>query len=214
MHSTRFCAPCIALLASLVSCAPQQPFISVKGKYRTVSLDPEIKTPKGYVYRDTAGKRARGLLGGGIIGLMIGAASEGPGFRRFDAAASKNPVDIRALVRRELEAALKTSDFLKLVPADAETTLRIQIFSYGVAPVSGRQLGGVITARATLVARNGQTVWQKDEWASSNRSAMLSDIESNPALWPRMAAEAADALARKLILHTAATERSISPTNM
>ncbi|MFN2507692.1 MAG: LPS assembly lipoprotein LptE [Chthoniobacterales bacterium] len=183
------------------------------GKYRTISLDPEIKAPNRYVYRDTAGKRARGMLGG-FIGLAIGAASEGPGFRRFDAAASKKPIDIRALVRRHIQAALQTAGFLQLVTANAETTLRIQIHAYGVAPVSGRQLGGVISARATLTGKNGQTIWQKDEWGNSNTSAMLTDIEQNPALWPKMAEEAADALARKLILYTAATQRTISPTNM
>jgi hypothetical protein len=203
-----------AALLGLTSCATQQPLSSVRGgRYQTVSLDPNIRAPERYVYRDLAGKRSRGILGG-LIGLAVGAASEGPGFRRFDAAASRAPVDARALVRREIEGALKSSQLLRLVPTNPDSTMRIEIVAYGVAPVSGRQLGAVITARATLTDRSGKTVWQKTEWANSDTSAMLTDIEQNPSLWPRMAREAAAGLARKLILYTSATERSVSPTSM
>src|SRR5881394_64745 len=95
-------------LLVLVGCV-QQPLSSVdRTKYKTVALDPTIKVPDHYVYRDITGKRSRGMVGG-VIGLLIGAASEGPGFHRFDAVASKNPINIRALVRRHMEAALKTS---------------------------------------------------------------------------------------------------------
>ncbi len=206
----------IALVAllSLTSCAPQQPLSSVRGgQYKTVSLDPDITAPERYVYRDLAGKRSRGMFGG-LIGLAIGAASEGPGFRRFDAAASRAPVDVRVLLRREIEGALRSSELLKLVSTNGDSAMRIEILAYGVAPVSGRQLGGVITAKATLTDRSGKTVWQKSEWANSETSAMLTDIEQNPSLWPRMAREAAAGLARKLILYTSATERSVSPTSM
>ena len=205
---------CLIALLSLAGCATQQPLSSVRGgQYKTVSLDPDIKAPARYVYRDLAGKRSRGVFGG-LIGLALGAASEGPGFRRFDAAASRAPVDVRALVRREIEGALRTSDLLRLVPSNGDSAMRIEILAYGVAPVSGRQLGGVITAKATLTDRSGQAIWQKTEWANSDTSAMLTDIEQNPSLWPRMAREAAAGLARKLILYTSATERSASPTSM
>jgi hypothetical protein len=207
---------CLALFVVFFAagCAPQQPFSSVRGgKYRTVALAPEINAPPRYVYRDLAGKRSRGMLGG-LIGLAIGAASEGPGFRRFDAAASRAPVDIRRIVRQQIQGALQSSELLKLVGSNADSTLRIDILAYGVAPVSGRQLGASITAKATLTGRNGETIWQKNEWANSDTSAMLADIEQNPSLWPKMANEAAAGLARKLILYTDATQRTISPTSM
>ena len=212
-HSSYVLSLCALAALSLTSCAPQQPLSSVRGKYQTVSLDPQIHAPDRYVYRDLAGKRSRGMLGG-LIGLAVGAASEGPGFRRFDAAASRAPVDVRALVRREVEGALRSSELLKLVPSNADSAMRIEILAYGVAPVSGRQLGAVITAKATLTSRTGETIWQKSEWANSDTSAMLTDIEQNPSLWPKMAREAAAGLARKLILYTTATERSVSPTSM
>src|SRR5947208_693951 len=67
----------------LVGCV-QQPLSSVdRTKYKTVALDPTIKVPDYYVYRDITGKRSRGMVGG-VLGLLIGAASEGPGFKRFD----------------------------------------------------------------------------------------------------------------------------------
>src|SRR5205814_7642931 len=97
------CSPIVIVfsLFLLASCA-QQPLSSIdRSKYKTVALDPDIKAPDHYIYRDITGKRSRGImaaggLAGGILGLMMGAASEGPGFHRFDAAAKKNPIEIRA----------------------------------------------------------------------------------------------------------------------
>lgn len=198
---------CLLALFVLAGCAAQEPFSSVdRNKYKTVALNPAIKIPERYVYRDITGKRSRAIVGG-LVGLMIGAASEGPGFRRFHAAASKNPVNIRALVHRHMEAALKTSP-MKMVPANADTTLTLEVGAYGVGPVSKRALGGVITARATLVGRDGTVLWKKDEWATSNTTAVLEDLEQNPSLWPQMANEAAEALARKLVLYTDKSARS------
>ncbi len=191
----------------IASCA-QQPLSSIdRNKYRTVALDPEIKAPDHYIYRDITGKRSRGMLGG-LVGLMIGAASEGPGFRRFDAAASKHPVDIRTIVRRHMNNALQSSQLLKVVQANADATLKIDIIGYGAGPVNGRELGGVIAARTTLTGRDGAIIWKKDEWGASNTTALLENLEANPALRPRMADEAAEALAKKLILVTSTTPRS------
>ena len=199
--------PAIFSLLILASCA-QQPLSSIdRNKYKTVTLDPKIDAPDHYVYRDITGKRSRGIMGG-VLGLLLGAASEGPGFHRFDAAAKKNPIEIRAVVRRHMENALQTSHLLKVVPANGDTTLSIEIQGYGVGPVNSRELGGIIAARATLTGRNGTVIWKKDEWAASNTTALLENIEANPSLWPRMANEAAEALARKLLLVTNATART------
>jgi hypothetical protein len=195
-------------LLILAGCA-QQPLSSIdRTKYKTVALNPDIKVPDHYLYRDITGKRWRGL-GGGVIGLLAGAASEGPGFHRFDAAAKKNPIDIRAVVRRQMESALRTSQLLKVVSANADVTLKIEVQGYGVGPVNGRELGGIIAARATLVGRDGKEIWKKDEWANSNTTALLENLEANPSLWPKMANEAAEALAKKLVLVTTKTERTV-----
>ena len=196
----------LLVLFVLANCA-QEPFSSVdRSKYKTVALNPGIKAPDRYVYRDITGKRSRGIVGG-VIGLLIGAASEGPGFRRFEAVASKNPINIRALVHRHMETALKTSP-MKMVAANADTTLTLEIGAYGVGPVNNRELGAVITARATLVGHDGTSIWKKDEWATSNTTALLENLERNPGLWPQMANEAAEALAKKLVLHTSTSQRS------
>lgn len=206
-RSARFLSFLVPLV--LASCAAQEPFSSIdRSKYKTVSINPNLKAPDHYVYRDITGKRARGL-GGGLLGALIGAASEGPGFQRFDAVASKNPVEIRALVVRHMQAALKTSP-MKMVAADADTTLTLEIFSYGVGPVNDRELGAVIAARATLTGRDGVRIWRKDEWAASNTTALLENLEQNPGLWPRMANEAAEALAKKLVLHTNKSARTVA----
>jgi hypothetical protein len=196
----------LALLA-LAGCA-QQPLSSIdRSKYKSVALDPDIKAPTHYVYRDITGKRSRGMMGG-VLGLLVGAASEGPGFHRFDAAASKHPVDIRAVVRRQMDNALRSSKLLKVVPANGDTTLKIEIQGFGVGPVNGRELGGIIAARATLTGRDGTIIWKKDEWATGSTTALLEGLEANPALWPRMANEAAEALAKKLVLVTTTTTRT------
>jgi hypothetical protein len=132
-----------------------------------------------------------------------------PGFHRFDAAASKNPVDIKEVVRRHMDGALRSSQVLKLVNGNADTTLKLEIEAYGVGPVSGRELGGIIAARATLVSQNGTALWKKEEWAASNTTAMLETIEANPALWPRMINEASEALAKKLLLVSTKSERTV-----
>jgi len=198
----------VALLL-LAGCV-QQPLSSIdRSKYKTVALNPDIKVPDHYLYRDITGKRWRGL-GGGLIGLLAGAASEGPGFHRFDAAAKKNPIDIRAVVRRHTENALSTSQLLKVVSANADATLKIEVQGYGAGPVNGRELGGIIAARATLTGRDGKEIWKKDEWANSSTTALLENIEANPSLWPKMANEAAEALAKKLVLVTTKTERTVA----
>jgi hypothetical protein len=215
------CGSILPVIA-LVSCASQQPLSSVdRNRFKTIALSPDIKAPEHYVYRDVAGKRARAIgdnpfLGivGPLVGAAIGASSEAPGFKRFDAAASKKPVDIRSLVRRNMEAALRNAEFFKLTNSNADMTLNIQILAYGVAPIHGHQLGGVITAKATLVGRDGKIIWKKDDWGASNTTAMLEDLEKNPSLWPQMANEAAEAVARKVILVTSKTERTVSPTTL
>ncbi len=207
---------------ALVSCASQQPLSSVdRNRFKTIALNPDIKAPEHYVYRDVAGKRARAIgnnpfLGivGPLVGAAIGASSEAPGFKRFDAAASKKPVDIRSLVRRNMETALRNAEFFKLTNSNADMTLNIQILAYGVAPIHEHQLGGVITAKATLVGGDGKIIWKKDDWGASNTTAMLEDLEKNPSLWPQMANEAAEAVARKVILVTSKTERTVSPTTL
>jgi hypothetical protein len=209
MFVSRNCLRYTAALAllTLVSCA-QQPLSSIdRSKYKSVALDPNIEAPDHYIYRDITGKRSRGLVGG-MLGLLVGAASEGPGFKRFDAAAKKNPIDIRATVRRHMENALRTSQLMKVVSTDPDATLRIDIEAYGVGPVNGRQLGGIIAADVELIARNGTTIWKKEEWATSNTTTLLADLEANPPLWPRMANEAAEALAKELVLVSTTTTRT------
>jgi hypothetical protein len=205
----RFARSLTALGLLLLASCVQEPFSSVdRSKYKTVALSPDMKAPDHYVYRDITGKRSRGMVGG-LLGALIGAASEGPGFQRFNAVAVKNPVDIRALMRRHLDAALKTSP-MKLVATNADTTLKLEIGSYGVGPVNDRELGGVIWARATLFDRSGKSIWKKDEWAASNTTALLENLEQNPGLWPRMINEAAEALAKKLVLYTTKSERTVA----
>lgn len=205
-RSVRFLS--ILALFVFASCA-QEPFSSVdRSKYRTVALNPEMKAPDHYVYRDITGKRSRGLVGG-LLGALIGAASEGQGFHRFDALASKNPVNIRALVQRHMETALRTSP-MKMVATNPDTTLTLEINAYGVGPVNDRELGAVIMARATLADRTGKSIWKKDDWAASNTTALLENLEQNPGLWPKMANEAAEALAKKLVLYTTKSERTVA----
>jgi hypothetical protein len=204
-----FFACSILLSILLLAGCAQQPFTSIdRSKYKTVALNPDIKAPAHYVYRDITGKRSRGMFG--LIGAMVGAASEGSGFQRFDAAASKNPIDIRAVVRRQVEEALRTSKLLSLAQTDADTTLKIEILAYGVGPVHGRELGGIVAARVMLTGRGGALIWKKDEWATSNTTTLLENLEANPALWPRMANEAAAELAKKLILVSNTTQRTVA----
>ena len=200
-------------LIAFVGCA-QQPLSSVAGKSKTVYLNPDIQVPAHYVYRDITGKRSRGVmssfgLAGALVGLMAGAASESPGYHRFDAAARKNPVDIQTLVRRDMESALRTATFVKMSPTpNADATLKIEVNGYGVGPVHERELGAVIVAQATLTGRDGKKIWNKDEWAASDTTTTLENLEANPGLWPKMAKEASAALAKKMILYTSKTQRS------
>lgn len=194
-------------LIAFIGCA-QQPLSSVAGKAKTVYLDPDIKVPKKYVYHDLTGKRTRGIVGG-LLGFAIGAASEGPAAKRFDATAKKNPIDIQALVRRDMETALRTATFVKMSKTpNADATLKIEVNGYGVGPVHERELGAVIVAKATLIGSNGKEIWNKDEWSSSDTTTTIENLEANPNLWPKMAKEASAALAKKMILYTSKTTRS------
>ena len=59
-----------------------------------------------------------------------------------------------------------------------------------------------------LIVCDGKTIWKKDEWAVSDTTTSLENLEANPKLWPRMADEAAESLARKLILYTSKSTRT------
>ena len=64
MFLTLRCARAVSFLVVFVlaSCA-QEPFSSVdRSKYKTVALNPEMKVPDHYVYRDITGKRSRGMM--------------------------------------------------------------------------------------------------------------------------------------------------------
>ena len=64
---------CVLILPLLafVSCASQQPLSSVdRSKYKTIALNPEIKAPEHYVYRDVAGKRARAIGNNPFLGIV------------------------------------------------------------------------------------------------------------------------------------------------
>ena len=219
-RSTRLSAVSLVALL-LASCATQAPLSSVdRTKFKTIAINPDIKAPDRYVYRDTTGKRARGIgAHAGVIGLlvggMIGAGSEGPGFRRFDSAASKHPVDIRELVRSRMTATFRSSQMFQVVAApNADAAFNLEILAYGVAPLNDRNLGAVINARATLVDRDGKTRWSKVEWGGSSTTGPLEAYESDPRLWSRTAAEAADDLARKMVLVLSPTQRAAAPTSL
>lgn len=194
-------------LIAFIGCA-QQPLSSVAGKSKTVYLDPDIKVPKKYVYHDLTGKRTRGIVGG-LLGFAIGSATEGPAAKRFDTTAKKNPIDIKMLVRRDMETALRTATFMKMsTTPNADATMKIEVTGYGVGPVHERELGAVIVAKATLTSRDGKEIWNKDEWAASDTTTTLENLEANPGLWPKMAKEASAALAKKMILYTTKTTRT------
>jgi hypothetical protein len=214
MPTPKYIHPTAILALFLLASCAQEPLSSIdRSKYKTIALDSDIKVPEHYVYHDITGKRSRGVsesfgLIGALIGAGIGASSEAPGFHRFDAAAKKNPVDIRALVRRNFDNALRSSQLLKVVSANADTTLKIEIQGYGVGPVNGRELGGIIAANAILTGRDGKEIWKKDEWAASQTTALLETIEGNPSLWPKMANEACEELAKKIVLVATKTPRT------
>jgi hypothetical protein len=107
-----------------------------------------------------------------------------------------------------MENAMRSSQMMKVVPANGDTNLKIEIQGYGVGPVNGRELGAVIAARATLTSQSGTVLWKKDEWATSKTTTLLEGLEANSSLWPRMANEAAEDLAKKLILVTSTTTRT------
>ena len=63
-------------------------------------------------------------------------------------------------------------------------------------------------AKAALVGRDGKEIWNKDEWATSDTTTTIENLEANPSLWPKMTREASQALAKKMILYTTKTTRS------
>lgn len=189
----------------LSSCATA-PLGSLAGKYKTVAVRRDVKAADHYFYRDVTGERARGMgasmgLAGELIGGMIGASSESAGFERFDATAGQEKIDIKNLVYRHFVETLQSSHLFQISPANAEADFHLQIIGYGVGPVSGHQLGGIIYGKATLMGRNGQSIWQRTEMATSSTTASLQEYETNHQLWPRVIDEAAEKLARQLILY-------------
>ena len=202
----------IAAAVASSGCA-NKPLASVdRSIYRTAAISPSVKMPGKYHYADLTGERARGAaaqfgLVGALAGAAVAASSEGPGRQRFDRVVATNPVDVRGLLHSQFEKTLRESKLFALTPANPDATFHLVVDSYGVAPANKRELGGVITAQATLLDRTGKTIWSRRESALSNTTAMLEGYEANPRLWPQVMEEAAQQLTRKLVLYTDAARR-------
>ena len=191
----------------LVGCTTT-PLSSVDhNKYKTVAISTDVKAPDHHIYRDATGERARGVgnnfgLVGALVGGAIGANSEDAGLKRFNATAVREKIDIKNLVRSHFVATLKTSQMFQIAQTNSDAEFHLEIMNYGVGPVNGQQLGGVIQAKAMLTARNGQSIWQRMDVAKSKTTGLLEDYEKNPRLWPRVIDEAAEQLARQMILYS------------
>jgi hypothetical protein len=103
--------------------------------------------------------------------------------------------------------ALQTSGMFQLVGGGADSTLTLEITGYGVTPLNGEQLGAQIAGRATLHDAGRKQIWSKMGIGSSNVTGALEDYVRNPRLWRLAMEEAAEKLARQLILHTTLEER-------
>jgi hypothetical protein len=197
------------LLASLllIGCATK-PLSSVdRTKYRAVAVSPAVKTPDKYFYQNMTGKRARGIGGnfglvGALVGGAVGADSESKALRRFDAAAGRQKIDIGNVVRSRFVATLKSARMFEVTPGNGDAAFHLEIEAYGLGPVNGEQLGGIIHAKATLIGRDGKTIWERNEVGTSSTSGSLEDFERNHKLWPLVLHEAAEKVSRQLILYT------------
>lgn len=183
------------------------PLSSVASKFKAVNVSSDVQAPDKYFFRNMTGERARGIgdkfgLVGALVGGAVGASSESKGFDRFEQSAAREKVDIKAVVRSHFVNTLKTSGMIGLSETNPEATFHLEIVSYGVGPVNGEQLGGMIQAKAVLTGRDGKEIWQRSETGGSNTTAPLEDFEKNHRLWPLVMNEAAEKLARQLILYT------------
>jgi hypothetical protein len=198
----------LAALVSItvVGCATQ-PLSSIATKYKAVDVSSEVRAPDKYFYQNATGKRARGVgekfgLIGALVGGAVGADSESKGFKRFDQTAGREKVEIKSIVRGRFITTLQQSHMTALNGTNPEATFHLQVVGYGIAPVNGEELGGMIRVKAVLIARNGQTVWHRMETGTSSTTATLESYEKNPRLWPRVINEAAEKVARQLVLYT------------
>jgi hypothetical protein len=204
--------PFLALGLLLSGCATK-PLSSVDlTKYRTASVDPAVKMPTRYEYTDITGQRARGVGGqfglvGGLVGAAIAAGSEGAGRDRFDPVVRARPIDVRQTVQAHFVNTLNASKLFTLTPGNADVRFKLVVNSYGVTPQNEHQLGGMINAQATLVDRAGKQVWSRQQIGVSHTTAMLDAFVANPGLWPQVMDEAAENLARKLVLYTDSDRR-------
>jgi hypothetical protein len=196
-----------ALISVAVAGCASPPLSSIASNYKTVEVSSEVRAPDKYFYQNATGQRARGVgskfgLVGALVGGAVGADSESKGFKRFDQTAGREKVDIKSIVRDRFAATLRESHMMAISQANPEATFHLEVVGYGVGPVNGEQIGGIIQAKAVLIGRNGQTVWERTEMAASNSTGTLEDYEKNPRLWPRVINEAADKVARQLVLYT------------
>jgi hypothetical protein len=199
--------PLAALSALIIAGCTTPPLSSIANKYKTVEVSPEVRAPDKYFYANATGQRARGIgdkfgLLGALVGGAVGADSESKQFKRFDQTAGREKVDIKSIVRDRFVATLRESHMMTVGQPNPEATFHLEVIGYGVMPVNGEQLGGMVHAKAILIGGNGQTIWQRTEIGTSNTTGNLEDYEKNPRLWPRVLNEAAEKLARQLVLYT------------
>ncbi len=101
--------------------------------------------------------RVEGVTSKAIPGPTPGGASTDtqPGARARTQSRLAIAPNARLITLTVVGAALRSSQFFQLVPANADATFNIEILAYGVAPVNDRELGAVISAKATLIGRGG-----------------------------------------------------------
>jgi hypothetical protein len=207
-RSSAAAALLLAATSLCLSACAGKPLTSVdRSLYRTAAVSSAVKMPPRYQYTDLTAQRARGAGGSfGLVGALVGeavaAGSEGAGRKRFDPVVAASPVDVRRLVHENFVRTLEGSKLFTLTPANPDATFSLNVTSYGVAPVDDNRLGGAIAAQATMRDRAGKQIWSRSTVAFSDTSADLEQYEATPRLWNQVMGEAAQKLARQLVLYT------------
>lgn len=197
-HSPRGVALLFACL--LGGCAaPGEKASAPLDQVTTISVYRYVVLPPSVHYMSSG--QVWGMAVGGLVGGAI-AASSGPK-QTLGAALDERHVDMGAIFREEMRAALGRQTHFRLVddPADAELTLTVRDYGFNAAgPFTGK-MNVLLDAECELRDRSGRLVFKRSH-RETNREATrftMDEYFADPARLQAAFHEAAAAVAAKEI---------------
>jgi hypothetical protein len=198
----------LAFALAIAGCAaPTQRLSDAdRGKIKSVAINPTVqKVPEPFLLAPS----------GANIGLMFGAvgglAASGPiasSQNAFSAYLVKNSISVEAIVRQEVEQALRESGKIAVVapgnPSTPSVNITVQQYGFGVPHLLSSNVVPVLMIKCDMVDGSGKVLWSAGDRmlpsvASPIESTSWEAMRDNPKVIEEQWRKASRLLAKKIV---------------